>query len=264
MVLWADLLFIAAGFIGTMSVRIAGSGSSLVILPTLIFVFSFRFQQAISLKMAVATALACAFLAGIVSMFSHLRIDRQRIVPSLFIGLTGILVVTEVVGASVAHYLPHRILEAIVVVLLLFLAARLLFSKAIQQHDKQRKRIVTALVAVVAASFNSLAAIPIGTIMVPYLLRTLPHPKAAANSIASGLVACAAGAATYGFLGSTRAQLPAHTWGYLYLPAFVSVAIGIFIALPVGHLFAEKVKPQWIKLLLVFLLLLAAFELLFG
>lgn len=54
--IWTLLFFI--GSLGGLLVGMAGVGSTLVVLPTLIIIFSFMFHSSVSLKLAVGTTTA--------------------------------------------------------------------------------------------------------------------------------------------------------------------------------------------------------------
>ncbi len=55
--MWNHLIYLAVGSVGGIVIGALGSGSSLVILPTLSLIFPLFFPTSIALKMAVTTCL---------------------------------------------------------------------------------------------------------------------------------------------------------------------------------------------------------------
>jgi uncharacterized membrane protein YfcA len=44
---------------------------------------------------------------------------------------------------------------------------------------------------------------------------------------------------------------------YVYMPIFITVSVGIVIAIPIGYKLSERLHPKWIKRLLALLVSVA-------
>ena len=53
-------------------------------------------------------------------------------------------------------------------------------------------------------------------------------------------MACVIGTLAYIYYGWNGATLPKYSLGYVYMPIFVTVSIGIIMAVPFGYNFLER------------------------
>jgi|TARA_R110002072_G_scaffold19747_4_gene72817 uncharacterized membrane protein YfcA len=65
------------------------------------------------------------------------------------------------------------------------------------------------------------------------------------------------GTLAYIYYGWDAATLPKYSLGYVYMPIFIAVSVGIVIAIPIGYKLSERLDPKWIKRLLALLVSVA-------
>src|SRR5690606_10060304 len=94
-----------------------------------------------------------------------------------------------------------------------------------------------------------------GSLTVPFLTwRSLPMQQAVATSSACGLPIALASALGFMWLGWHEAHLPAHSLGYVYLPALVGIAVTSMFFARFGARLAHRLSPRLLKRLFAALL----------
>jgi len=81
--------------------------------------------------------------------------------------------------------------------------------------------------------------------------------KAVATSAVCGVFIAVAAALTYGQLNNPH-TMPAHSLGYVYLPAALGVALTSMLSAPLGARWAHQLPANTLKQLFAFFLLVMA------
>ena len=81
----------------------------------------------LSIKIAVATALACTSMSVIYAAAIYIR--KSNIYLYLCLCMAGIYTVTAIVGAHTLHFPPTRVTEIILGIVLFFVAAKTMLTK---------------------------------------------------------------------------------------------------------------------------------------
>jgi uncharacterized membrane protein YfcA len=90
------------------------------------------------------------------------------------------------------------------------------------------------------------------------VLRGVPAVKAVATSAVCGVFIALASALTYSQI-SASLPMPAHSIGFVYLPAALGVASASVVFAPLGARWAHQMPAVWLKRIFAgFLLLMAA------
>ncbi|MDH4215793.1 MAG: sulfite exporter TauE/SafE family protein, partial [Gallionella sp.] len=111
---------------------------------------------------------------------------------------------------------------------------------------------------------SSLVSIGGGTIVVPFLLWcNVSLRNAIGTSAAIGFPVAAGGTAGYVFSGISATALPAHSLGFVYLPALFWAALASVITAPLGAKVAHRMKVGVLRKLFAVLLIALATRLLF-
>ena len=94
-----------------------------------------------------------------------------------------------------------------------------------------------------------------GSLTVPFLSwRSVPMQQAVATSSACGLPIALAGAASFMIIGWHNPDLPAHSLGFVYLPALLGIALTSMFFARFGARLAHKLSPRLLKRLFAALL----------
>jgi uncharacterized protein len=256
--LWLYVLVSAAGGI---LVGLIGTGSSLIILPSLTLIFAGTMPEYDPIRLAAGTTMASIAIGAIAGAAAQ---HRRR---NLDLGLFRVTIVPYVLGALsgpwASRLLPSAALETYVAVIVGVVAVRMLWPRrAVPQagRDYRAHRLELMLVLLAIAFFCSLAGIASGIFAIPYLSRfNLPMRSIIGTSTASAAVYATVGAVGYVTAGWSVADRPDASVGFVYLPAFAVLAVTAAIVTPQGVRLAGKVgEPALRRLFAVFLIAAAA------
>lgn len=242
------LAFLGAGLLGGVLLGLIGVGMALVTVPLLIFVLpGFGFDAKDVPLIALATSMAVVSVGSVSSVLSHHRKGNvnwrvaRTTIPASLIGIA--------LGSTVAAQLSGVMLRALFCAFLIYIAIRMLRGKR-KAGTGPGERPTTALQYRLTGGAIGLAASVIGAgggvFMVPFLSsRGHPMPRAVATSTLIGLPVSALGAVIYAL---QPVDLPGGaSLGYLYLPAFVGLAIGSALGAPVGARLSGMLDEKLIK-----------------
>lgn len=216
--------------LGGALVGITGIGCTLIVLPVLLLWFPHFIAPALAVKMTVATTLASTTVCVIFTAILHIK------------------------NRNVSYPLAAAMTAILLSLVLLLIAVKVVLKKRSQVNtfSKINPKVFTPVI-LIAGLANSICGIGTGNVSIPYLLQYYPQKVAAASSVISGVVACALGAIAYIIYGLDVPNLPKDSLGYVYLPAFFSLSIGIIIDTPLGFRINSKLNPLYIRYLLAIL-----------
>jgi uncharacterized protein len=255
-IIFASLLL---GIVSGVLAGLFGIGGGLVIVPVLVFLFTAHgIPTDLVMVMAIATSLATIILTATSSVLAHNRLGSvlwdkvYRLAPGIVLG--------AILGAVVAGHINAGFLKAIFIVFLLYVGIQMALEIQPKTGSANYSRQIDFRVAGAIGLLSSLLGIGGGTLTVPYLVHCrYPMRNAVAIASACGLPIAVAGTISYMFLGMNATNLPAGSFGYVYLPSFFGVVIGSVFTAPFGAKLAHKLPAQQIKRyfsLLIFVLAL--------
>jgi uncharacterized membrane protein YfcA len=137
------MAFVILGLLAGLTVGLAGVGSTLLILPTLVLLLPHYMPADLSVKIAIAiaTTLACTSVSVIYAAVIHIR--KGNVDVSLCLRMASVYVLTAVVGAYIVHFLPARIIEIILGIVLIFVATKTVLIK--KTHNNIEKNALRDL-----------------------------------------------------------------------------------------------------------------------
>lgn len=237
-----------------------GTGSSLILLPTLILIFGSSIPADISLRLAAGTTMATiavGAVAGAVAQYRAGHVDTR-----LFRLTIGPYVVGALGGPWISRAMPTGLLSGYIAILIGVVALRMLLanrnrSPSERQYLAHRKELSFVLAAIAVGS--SIAGVASGIFAIPYLLRfAIPVRTVMGTSTACAAVFASCGAISYLAAGWTVPDVPAGSIGFIYLPAFAVMATVAIIATPAGVRLAGLVSELVLRRLFAIFLLAAA------
>jgi len=254
------LLYVVASSIGGLLVGLLGTGSSLIILPSLTLIFASTLTDQDPLRLAAGTTMATIAVgatAGALAQHRNGQVDFE---------LFRLMLLPYAIGAAMGPWanrlLPTGALATYVAGLVVVVALSMLLGEGARQkpaRDYRSHRVEIALVLFVIAFGSSLAGIASGIFAIPYLSRfSLPIRTVMGTSTASASVYAIVAAIGYVSAGWSVEGLPAATLGFVYLPAFAIMAISAAIATPQGVRLAGKVSERVLRRVFAAFLLVAA------
>jgi uncharacterized membrane protein YfcA len=244
-----DIFFacILLGMVAGLLAGLFGIGGGLVIVPVLALLFSSQgFPAERIMLMAVATSLATIILTSVSSVLAHHRLGS--LMWAKVLRLSPMIMVGTIIGAIIAEHITAAALRIILVIFLLYVGVQMALQIKPKSGTAQPSKALDYTVAGVIGLLSSLVGIGGGTLTVPYLIysqMTIHH--AVAVSSACGLPIAVAGTLSYALLGWNADHLPAWSLGYVYLPAFVGIALSSIFTAPLGAKLAHKLPAQTLK-----------------
>ena len=248
-----------AGFLAGMF----GVGGGLVLVPVLIFLFDSQlFPAEHVMLLALGTSMAAILFTSLASLREHHRhrAVKWRVVRNI---TPGILIGTGI-GASLAASIPTRGLAIFFALFVYFVAVQILID--IRPHAA--RQLPGAAGMTLAGTFtgclSSMVSIGGGSIVVPFLVWcNVPLRNAIGTSAAIGFPVAVGGTIGYVFTGSSISGLPAHSVGFIYLPALLWISLASIITAPLGAKATHSLKTGMLRKLFALLLLVLATKLLF-
>jgi len=254
------LLYICVSAAGGLVVGLLGTGSGLILLPSLILIFGADLDTASSLRLAAGTTMATMAVGAVSGALAQYRVGRVDL--RLFRITAGPYVLGALSGAWISRSMPEGALAIYVAALILAVALRMLFATGARPETERsylehlpEMRIVLTLIAMGC----SIAGIASGIFAIPYLLRfATPVRTVIGTSTACAAVFAGAGACGYLIAGLNEQGLPAGSIGYIYLPAFAVMATVATIVTPLGVRLAGRIREDLLRRCFAVFLLVAA------
>jgi uncharacterized membrane protein YfcA len=241
------VLYIALGaFVGFMA-GLLGVGGGGILVPLLTFIFSYQGMSAENVvHLALGTSLTCMIISSTASIRAHASRGAVvwRIVGGMAPGIMlGAFLVTQV-AANV-----NSVYVAIFFALFMALVAGQMFLNW-QPRPSQKPTTAHGLMAVGAGigSVSALAAVGGGFLTVAYLgYKNVEMKSAVGTSAAIGFPIAIAGTVGYLISGWSKTAGNPYTLGFIYVPAFLAIAIASFITAPYGARYAHSLPEVHLK-----------------
>lgn len=252
------LIYLAVGVFVGFFAGLLGIGGGSVMVPILSLIFiKLGYSNDHVIHMALATSMATIVPGAYASTrthHAHGAVNWQvvkKMTPGILMG--------TLLGTVVAYFSSTAFLKYFFVGFILFLAAQLLFSIKPQANRALPQATGLAAFGALMGVVSSLAGIG-GAVLTISLLTwcNVKIHEAIGTSAAIGFPIALAGTLGYVATGMMDHDLPPWSLGYVYLPAFVGIAITSFLVAPWGAKLAHKLPvPVLKKIFMVFLVVLA-------
>lgn len=253
---WATYLAVGV-FVGFFAGLLGiGGGSVMVPILSMTFVAS-GFSGDHLVHMALATSMATIVPGALASAWTHHRHHAvnwhvvRRMTPGILAGTLS--------GAVIAHFSSTAFLKGFFVAFICLLALQLLFNfKPKGDHALPGATgmfVFGALMGVV----SSFAGIGGAVLSIAFLTWCgMRMHEAIGTAAAIGVPLSLAGTAGFVATGMMDNGLPPGSLGYVYVPAFVGIAITSFLVAPLGARLAHRLPVDVLrKIFVVFLVALA-------
>lgn len=261
---WA--IYLALGAVAGVLAGLLGIGGGLVLVAALVWLLP---SQGVPAEHAVHAALATALASIVMTGLSSARAHHRRgsvlwptaawLVPGMLLG--GWL------GSLLATRLDGGLLRAFIAVYCYLAALQLGLDwprARPERPDAPRGPAYTAAGGLVGA-LSALVGIGGGSMTVPLLVwRGVRPVRAVGTSSACGVAIALASAAGYAAHGPAPGSLPAGSWGYVFLPAAIGIAVASVLTAPLGTKMAHRISGQALRRLFAAFLLLVGTSLWWG
>jgi uncharacterized membrane protein YfcA len=230
---------ILAGLFG-----IGGGGVMVPVLTTLFLAQKFSPEH--SLHLALGTSMAAIVPTAVSSLMAHHR--RHAVLwPAVRRLAPGILAGTFA-GTFLASLLPTRPLAVFFAVFMGWVSWHMAFGREPKPGRGLPSTTILTGVGAGIGTVSALVAIGGGSLTVPFLTWCNVRVQTAiGTSAAVGLPIAAAGAIGYMINGLSASGLPAHSLGFVYWPAVLSMAIASTCTAPIGAHLAHRLPVPHLK-----------------
>jgi uncharacterized membrane protein YfcA len=239
-----------------------GIGGGMLMVPFMSMLFESKgMPREYILKMAVATSLASIMFTSLSSVRAHHV--RGAVHWHIVVLLAPGIVVGSLLGAQIAKALPTMLLTLLFAAFVAFSATQMLLRKA---QAKTRDLPGRAAMLGAGGAIGVLASL-VGAggafVSVPFMTWcNVKIHNAVATSAALGFPIALAGTLGYVIAGWTLPDLPAHTLGFVYVPALVAVSAASVTTAPLGARTAHNLDIAQLRRVFAMLLyVLAAYML---
>lgn len=248
------LLYLVLGACTGVLAGLFGVGGGLIIVPALVFSFTAHgFSVDVLTQMAVGTSLATIVFTSINSIREHH--SRGAVRWPVFLWMTVGIIVGSALGALTASAIKGPVLQKIIG----SFAVLISFQMALDLKPKGGHELPGKVGLGTAGGFigwaSAIFGIGGGSLTVPFLSwRGLPMQQAVATSSACGLPIAIAGAISFIVVGWHKPLLPDWSFGFVYLPALVGIAVTSMFFARIGARLAHRLPAKVLKRLFALLM----------
>ena len=249
------ILYLLLGSGAGLIAGLFGVGGGLIIVPALIFAFSWQgLSSSVLTHMAIGTSLATIIFTSLSAIKTHH--SKGAIDWPLVKQLTLGIIIGAMLGSLLSNYLPGATLQMIIGIYALIVAIQMGLNLKPNAVHQLPGRWGLTLVGGIIGSISALFGIGGGSLTVPYLSWCyVPMRNAVATSSACGLPIAVAGMASYIATGWGNSELPAYSIGYVYVPALVGIIFTSTNFAKIGAKLAHSLPENLLKRYFAILLL---------
>jgi uncharacterized protein len=239
-----------------------GIGGGMVMVPMLFFVFTAKgFAHGHLMHFALGTALATVTFTSLSSVRAHHRhggVD-WRVARAMAPGI----VAGSLIAALVAGFVPTRPLAVFFTGFMFYASAQMFFeSKPAPTRGLPGAAGLFSVGAGIGA-ISSILAAGGAFLSIPFLIRcNVPLRRAIGTAAANGFPIAVAGTIGYIAHGLSVPELPAGSFGFVYLPALALVVAASIPLAPLGARLAHRLPVRRLRVVFALMLLALALRML--
>jgi uncharacterized protein len=243
--LFAELL--ALGLVTGYLAGLLGIGGGMLMVPFLVILLTAKgFPEAHIVKMAVATSLATICFTSLASVRAHHQ--KGAVLWPVVLTLAPGIMVGSMLGAKLATSLPAKALTVLFAVFVTFSATQMFLNRKPKPGRGLPGGWGMFAVGNVIGGLASMVGAGGAFVSVPFMTWcNVTIHKAVATSAALGFPIALAGTLGYIWAGWSLPHMPAGAFGYVYLPALVSISIGSMLTAPWGARTAHRIDIAPLK-----------------
>ena len=256
------LVLLSLGCIVGIMAGLLGIGGGGILVPTLTAIFIYQgVPKDMVVHLALGTSMACITLTSLSSMKAH-HANGAVIWPLAKVMALGMIIGT-LSATFLIPYLSSQFLAIFFSVFMGYVALQMFRNTKPHTGSGEISKTELGLVTLGIGATSALVSIGGGSLTVPYLTwRNINIRNAIGTSAALGFAISIAGTLGYLINGIRAEGMSADTWGYIYLPAVLLVAIPSFFTAPLGAKLTQKLPVKTLKKIFGVLLVILSFKML--
>lgn len=254
--------YLLLGAIAGLIAGIFGLGGGIIIVPTLIFTFTYlNFESSVLTHIAIGTSLASIIFTSLSAIVVHHK--RAAIDWSLAIKLSIGMFFGGLLGAYFANLVSGEALQNIFACYALFVAIQMWFVLTPKATYSLPKRLGCSVLGIIIGFVSGLFGIAGGSLVVPILtFYNVTITRAIATSSVTGFPIALSGALGYLITGLEAQNLPENAIGYIYWPAMLGIVLSSTYFAKIGAKLTHGLNPRILKKAFSILMLLVSAKLL--
>ncbi|MGA1562316.1 MAG: sulfite exporter TauE/SafE family protein [Gammaproteobacteria bacterium] len=258
------LIYLMLGLVAGFLAGLLGVGGGLVMVPVLAWTFALQgMAPGLWMHLALGTSLAVIVFTSISSVRAHYQHGAVR--TAIFARMAPSILLGALAGAVTARYVAQDALRWFFAFFELAVAIQMAWAIKPKAHATEPGWPRSSAAGTVIGAVSSWVGIGGGTLTVPWLVwHGIRMQEAVATSAAVGMPIAIAGAAGYMLGGWGHADLPAQSWGFVYLPAWGAIAVGSVLAAPFGARAAHALDAVKLKRIFALVLFVLAIKMFMG
>jgi len=258
------LTLLVVGIIVGILAGLLGVGGGTIIVPILTWILSVHqdITQAHLMHIAIGTSLATIVITAISSIVAHQqhKAIRWDIVKQLTTGI----IIGALLGAIIADRVSTDSLRIIFGIFIIFVSIQMSIGIQPKPHHQLPNWFGMNIMGILIGSLSGLVGIGGGLLTVPFLTwSNLSIRHAIATSAACGLPIAIAGTMGFIITGWQDTNFAIGQVGYVYLPAFLTIAVASVLFAPLGAKLTHTLPVTLLKRIFAFLLAGVGIKMLF-
>jgi uncharacterized membrane protein YfcA len=180
------------------------------------------------------------------SMRAHAA--RGAVRWDLAFALTPGILAGGLLGSAITAWISTKVFAALFTVVVFFAATNILIDRKPKPTRALPGVLGSMLVGVVISFFSTLAALGGAFLTIPFALYcNVPLLQAIGTAAIVGFPIALAGGVGFIVSGWGQSGLPAHSVGYVYLPAVLGITLASVLTAPVGAAIAHRLPTKRLK-----------------
>ena len=261
------ILFVVCMLLGAVVGVLAGLlgiGGGVILVPALVFLLQTLLGIGVEhgMPIAIATSLSTVIFTGLSSARSHFKLGN---IDASIVGYTAIgIAVGATAGAYFATVISGVVLQRIFAGLVILIALQMMFGRN-KTSNTSLARPALSLIGLGSGSVSALMGIGGGAILVPLLVWfQISIKKAIGCAALCGVVIASFGTFSFIVNGWNASYLPEYSYGYVYAPATLGIAITSMLTAPIGAKLTASLDTQKLKRIFAIFLVLVSIRMIIG
>jgi uncharacterized membrane protein YfcA len=256
--------YLVLGAVAGFFAGLLGVGGGAIMVPVLAMMFAAQgFPEAHLMHLALGTSMATIVFTSISSLRAHHK--HGAVVWPIVRDIAPGIVVGTLLGAQIAGRVPTKPLAIFFAIFIAYVAVQMILNVKLKPSRNLPGKAGMFGVGAFIGGISSLVAIGGGSLSVPFMTWcNVKVHHAIGTSAAIGFPIALAGTIGYMIAGYGAAELPAGSFGFIYLPALAATVIVSMLMAPIGAKVAHSLPVATVKKIFAGLLVLLLAKMLHG
>lgn len=239
--------YLALGAFAGFFAGLLGVGGGGVMVPVLAVMFAAQgFADTHLMHLALGTSMATIMFTSVSSLLAHHR--HGAVLWPVVRGIAPGIVLGTLLGAQLAAHIGTRPLAIFFAVFMSYVSLQMIANVKPKPSRELPGTVGMFGVGAGIGGFSALVAIGGGSLSVPFMTWcNVKMHHAIGTSSAIGFPIAVAGTVGYMVSGYSATELPAGSFGFIYLPALAGTVIASVIVAPWGAKLAHKLPVATLK-----------------